>query len=90
MFASGHWSNFHFRKDEAWVRDFIVHLSGVISRALEDAVILRMHLFTTSVKCNWDQATAWFQLDSFSFLSSIRPTVLPFFRFLFPFYYCKL
>lgn len=66
VFATVNWSDFHFRKDEVQVCDFMVNLPGVTSRALENTVILRIHFFsfTISLKFNWDQTTVWFQLRS--------------------------
>ena len=43
--------------------DFIVNPSGVTFQAIEGTVILRMHLFTISLKFIWDQVTVWFQLE---------------------------
>ena len=68
----------HFREDGFQVCDFIVNPSGVTVQAIEGAVILRMHLFTISLKFIWDQVTVWLQLEDppphvFSFLLLFAP-----------------
>ena len=68
----------HFREDGFQVCAFIVNPSGVTFQAIEAAVILRMHLFTISLKFTWDQVTVWFQLEDppphfFSFLLLFSP-----------------
>ena len=77
----------HFREDGFQVCDFIVNPSGVTFQAIEAAVILRMHLFTISLKFTWDQVTVWFQLEDpaphFFFFSSSFFTLFRFGR-------CKL
>lgn len=66
------------------MRDFVVNVSGVLSRPLEDAAFLRMHLFTISLKCNWDQAIAGVFI--YLFPLSLSPSFSPFLPSFFPFF----